>query len=73
MNFYYLYNPDSGEYRRYSTYEDAECLLEQLGESWEGVYSASQLQARLHEKKRQQESITSRVLRNAASGGTGTR
>jgi hypothetical protein len=76
MNFYYLYNPNSGEYRRYNTYEDASCLLEQLDEPWEGVYSPQQLSERLHEKKqRRQEGLGGRMLRNAGagSGRTSTR
>jgi len=43
-------------------------MLVSLGNPWEGVYSAQELQARLHETKRSQGGMMDRVLRNAGAG-----
>ena len=72
MNYFYIYNEDKGEYRRYNDYNDAECMLVSLGSGWEGVYTAQELQARLNETKRSQGGIMDRVLRNAGAGSSRT-
>jgi len=73
MEFYYIYNEEKGEWRRYNDYNDAETMLVSLGNPWEGVYNANELQARMNERKQSAGGVVDRILRNAGSGRTGTR